>query len=119
MKNKMILSLIILLTLCLSISVVSANENITDISTSDGGDVEVISSSDEIVKSDSTLSASNVNGYNTFSTKYSVNLESDGVPLASKQINITIDDVTYTKTADNDGQASVNVKLGAGTYDVL
>ena len=93
MKNKIILTLIILITLCLSVSAVAADENATDVPTD-----EVVD--EPIVKSNSTLSASNVVGYDSFSTKYTVKLESNGSPLANRQVNISINDVTYEKSTN-------------------
>lgn len=112
MKNKIILTLIILITLCLSVSAVAADENATDVPTD-----EVVD--EPIVKSNSTLSASNVVGYDSFSTKYTVKLESNGSPLANRQVNISINDVTYEKSTNASGQASVSVKLSAGKYTAV
>ena len=89
MKNKMILGLIILLTLCLSISVVAAGENTTD---STNGDIIAASNnSGDFINVESSLSGENVDAYDAVSTKSSVNIESDDDFLATKRANITID----------------------------
>ena len=117
MKNKIVLAFIVILTFCLSICVVAASENTTDIQMGDVGDDLPVASAP--VKSNSTFSASNVKGYDSFSTKFTVQLKSGGKPLAKKAINITINDVTYKRTTDKSGKASVNVKLSSGKYKAL
>ena len=39
-------------------------------------------------------------------------------PLSNKSVNITINGVTYTKITDSNGTASLNLRLGSGTYNV-
>ena len=94
--KKSIIFLILALTI-ISLSVVSASENATDL---DGPDVndEVISSDvppDEVndtgveyVKEDSEISANYTKGYENFKTEFTVTLTSNGTDLASKKIII-------------------------------
>ena len=93
----MLLAFIVILTLCLSVSVVAASDNTTDVQSDDvNNDLPVTT---EVVKSNSTFSASNVKGYDSFSTEYTVNLESNGKPLANKAITIKINNViNYSPT---------------------
>lgn len=132
MKYKLIVSLIIILSL-LSISAVSASENITDainladdvaledgdVPTGEGDDLPVVDegdSSPEIVKNTSKFVVSKVSGYERFSTKISVKLTANNTALAQRQINITINNVLYHRTTDKNGQATLNVNLKQGTY---
>lgn len=145
MKNKIIVSLIIILAL-ISISAVCADENATavdnadnntdDVSVSgvndasnDSGDDTNESSGDNVpdegnssgvdnqtVIRNSTISASNVVGYEKFSTKIVVKLTANGTALAGKSVNITLNKVLYHKITDNKGQVILNVKLTKGTY---
>ena len=138
MKRKLIVCLIVILAL-MSIASVSADDNATDaIEEADTGgsipidDVDVNESSDdnpetddpsgdianETVRQNSTISSSNVVGYEKFSTKVVVKLTSNGQPLASKNINITLNDILYQKVTDNKGLVTLNVKLTKGTYNM-
>lgn len=130
MKRK-IFTVLMLLAMMLTLCAVSA-ENVTD--TADGGDInvtedvtevpvaendtEVPDNTTEPVIHNSTISASKATGYAKFSTKYTVSLKNEEGPLASKPVNITINGVTYKKTTDSKGSASVTVSLKKGTYTV-
>lgn len=134
--KKSIVILIIILAL-MSISFVSADENATDAvePAVDGVDIPIedvdanVSSSDsqetensseymvnETVKQNTSLSASNVVGYEKFSTSMVVKLTSGNQSLASKNIDLTLNGVEYHKITDKDGKVTLNVKLAKGTY---
>lgn len=123
--KKSIIFLILTLTL-LSISVVSASENITDIGS---GSEEVVLADDavqdvssasadgvEVVKANSELTAKDTTGYEKFSTKLTVTLTSNGTALASKPVIISIDGKNYTKTTYSNGNAILDLKLTQGTH---
>lgn len=154
MKNKIIFGLIIILAL-ISLSAVSASDNVTDgaeigygeeisleseydnqIIEENGmgsGDVNQAEADDNILgdgnendgavqtpKINSTISASNVVGYETFSTKVVVKLTADGKNMASKKINVTVNNVVYKRTTDSKGQVTLSFsKLKKGTYEVF
>ena len=71
----------------------------------------------EVNKTTSSIAASNVNGYATFTTTLNIKLTSDGKALASKPVKIVLNGVTYNKNTDKDGKVKLNVKLNKGTYD--
>ncbi|WP_405267678.1 hypothetical protein [Methanobrevibacter sp.] len=136
MKNKILIALIIVLSL-ISISAVCADENVTDGDVlQDTGSEMVIDevdsdanpSGDEIddsieenpdVIQNSTISASDVVGYEKFSTKIVINLTADNQSLAGKSIRVTVNDVSYKRATDSNGQATLNVRLTKGSYDVM
>ena len=128
--KRMALLFVVLLAL-LSISVVSAEDNLTDaigadapqtvsaddadaIMQDDGDAVQDIEADDERVPS--KITASKVTGYESFKTTVSMKLISDNKPLASKKVKISLNGVNYTRTTDKDGVASVSLKLKKGTY---
>lgn len=133
---KRIFLLFIVFTVLVSLSVVSASENVTDIAdeevlTADieEGDVltsdiddEALSLEDnsdvisETNKTASKISASKVTGYQSFKTEVSFKLTSDNKPLASKKVSILLNGVTYSKTTDANGKATLSVNLKKGTY---
>ena len=145
MKTKILFSLIIILSL-ISISAVCAEDNATVIDDINNGVGDVppvatnVSSDDSVGGQDSSsdanvsddgsssveenqtviqnskISASNVVGYEKFSTGVVVKLTADDQPLAGKNINITLNDVLYKKITDSKGQVTLNVKLTKGTY---
>ena len=143
MKNKLLIILLVVLTL-VSLSAVSAGENATDaiseiddnaaleevptdngdLSQSDdaSGDIvadEETSSSngtDEVVKAPSKITSSKATGYEKFKTKVTVKLTSNGKALASKQVKVTVNGVTYKKTTDSNGKVTLNLNLKKGTY---
>ena len=140
------LLLLIFITLALSITAVSATDNITDV-ISDGDDEimaqevpiteEIISeeaqeepvqstvqnepvsaneSSEEPVKTTSKITTSNVKGYTTFTSTLKIKLTSNNTALSSKPIKIVLNGVTYNKNTDKNGEVSLNVNLKKGTY---
>lgn len=121
----------LMLTLAIiSLSAVCASENATD------GDVGVIGDDavlaevsnpeiiandsgdgSEIIKSDSEIQASSATGYESFSTKFTLTLTSNGTALASKNVTVSINGNSYVKTTDSSGKASLSVKLAKGSYN--
>lgn len=118
--KKILFSLIVALTLLFSLSAVCADENVTgDLLSESDVVADDIESSDTVqYKANSTIAADDAVGYDAFKTKLVVNLTSNGTSLSSRQIAITVNDVTYNKTTNANGQASLKVKLPAGKYDV-
>ena len=138
---KRILLIFIFLLALVSLSAVSASDNATDIVSDDENalsedvletpvddvdsdtleqddNIDVISenSTEVAEKTTSQITASDVTGYNTFTTTVKFKLTSDGKPLASRQVSILLNGVTYTRTTDADGQASLDVNLKTGSY---
>ena len=64
------------------------------------------------------LTASNLNMLYTSGKYFKVRLTSDGQPLANKQVKITINGKTYTKTTDKNGYASIKISLAPKAYTV-
>lgn len=114
MKNKIVFALVLLLCLCLSLSVVSADENATD--TDDGILGEDVDA--EVPKLNSTITAKDAVGYESFSTDVAAKLKANNTPLSSRNVSITVNGQTYTRTTDDAGKAIVSVKLKTGSYDV-
>ena len=102
MKCKLLLLLCIVVFI-VSISTVSADENITS------GEVKNISK----------LSASNVVGYDSFDTNITVKLYSNNKSLASKEITIDLNGKTYKKVTDKKGEAKLSINLKTGKYKIL
>ena len=127
---KKITLILIAFLIFISLSAVSASENLTDPSFGDDPSMlESIESVDDVVLSEetdsiengsiaqpSTIAASDVVGYSNFSTKVNVTLKSNNTPLAYKALNITINGVSYNRTTDVNGEAIVSVKLPTGKY---
>lgn len=129
---KRILLLLIVLMAVLSVSAVSAGDNATaELDAADEPVIEevqedVLEQNDAQVLSDepasdtnrtvSKIEASSVKGYESFTTTVSFKLTSDDKPLASKTVSVMINGVSYTRTTDVDGKASVDVDLKKGSY---
>lgn len=125
MKNKIILCFIIFLTLFLSISAISASENITcdnltavDDNPISQDDVQLEIGSADVNRSSTEISADDKESYVDYEDKFTVTLTSNGTRLADKIISITLNDVIYNKTTDSNGQATINFKLKTGVYPV-
>ena len=67
-------------------------------------------------KTDSVITASNVKGYETFTTTINIKLTSNGTALPSKALKIILNGITYNKNTDANGEVKLNVKLNKGTY---
>lgn len=142
MRNRIIFCFIILLTLFLSVSAISAGENVTcdnltsqadgsnDLLTVDAvdnsGDLSasgVVDDSNELKevdgnKSSTEISAPDKTSYVDYKDTITVKLTSNGTALANKQITITLNNVKYDKTTDSNGQVILDFKLKTGTYAV-
>ena len=64
------------------------------------------------------LTASNLSMLYTSGKYFKVRLTSDGQPLANKQVKITINGKTYTRTTDKNGYASIKISLAPKAYSV-
>ncbi|MBQ2962495.1 putative glycoside hydrolase [Methanobrevibacter sp.] len=67
-------------------------------------------------KSNSTITASNLKGYESFTTTIKIKLTSNGTALFSRPIQISLNGILYNKTTDSNGEVKLNVKLNKGTY---
>jgi hypothetical protein len=130
--KRILLLMLITLTL-LSITAVSAEDNATLISDEIAVDDEPLAqdTSDEIIgndtgggdesdvevnKTDSTITASNVKGYESFTTTVNIKLTSNGTALSSRALQIILNGVTYNKVTDANGEVKLKVKLDKGKY---
>lgn len=117
--KKIVIFLILTLAL-ISLSAVSASENVTDMAEI-GDDVIMEDGVFDVVGDDvskyTEISANSTIGYESFSTAFTVELTSNGEALASKPVSININKVDYKKTTDANGKVTLNVKLAKGTYD--
>ena len=77
----------------------------------DDGDGEV---SDE--KLNSTIIASDVKGYESFTTTINIKLTANDTALSEKPIQIILNGVTYSKITDANGEVKLNLKLTKGVY---
>jgi hypothetical protein len=69
-------------------------------------------------KPEVVVNAPDVTKYYHGPERFVVNLtDADGNPIANKSINITINGVTYTKTTDENGSASINLGLNSAVYN--
>ena len=123
---KRIIILLIVLLAALSVSAVSAEDNLTDVVAEDIDaepvaaeidDLEdIVSNEVETNQSTSQITSSKVTGYESFATTVSLELTADGKPLASKPVSILLNGKTYKRVTDNNGKASLSLYLNAGTY---
>lgn len=114
MKNKFIFGFIIVLTLFLSISAISANDNMTDVVSQDDLDDSI----DDVNKSESEIQAKDKVSYTDLSDTFEVTLKSNNTALANKSVQINLNHVSYNKTTDANGKARIDFKLKAGSYIV-
>lgn len=131
MKCKVLMFLIIILTLFLAISSISANENVTDIITADenmdgavnfdenfNSSVLQDDASKNTDKAQTNITAPDVVTYNDVESKFTVTLSSNNTNLANKSIKIILNDKTYERFTDSNDMASIDFKLKTGTYFV-
>ena len=116
MKKLLLLSLLVVMFLALSS--VSAEDNLNETQTSNSIDKisDVQNTTPE--KTPSQMQVSDNKGYTSFSTTLEVKLTSNNTALASKEIKITVNSKTYTRTTDSNGKASLALTLNKGTYNV-
>lgn len=126
MKNKIFMLLVFALAV-MTLSCVSASDNATDIccddSISQSIDEEVISQSvDEVTplseKVISQITINKVTAYESLPTNLSAKLTSNGQPLPSKPVKISVGEMEYDKVTDLNGIASVVLNLSKGEYTV-
>ena len=65
------------------------------------------------------LSSSNITKYYGGAEKYTVTLTKNKNPLAGEKVQVTINNKTSTATTNSKGQASIDLNLTPGTYDVV
>ena len=67
-----------------------------------------------------TITAQNLTKYYKDPQKFTVTVtDAKGQPAANKTVEITINGVTYTRTTDETGTASLNINLNSGEYPVI
>ena len=137
---KRIMLIFIFLLALASISAVTADENSTDLIADEKEDISALQSVDNLssevddtlaeqsnedivkenesgdVKTTSQITASAVSGYEASFIKITFKLTSGGKPLASKNVTILLDGLTYDKTTNRNGEGSISVLLMKGTY---
>jgi hypothetical protein len=124
MKTRIIFCFIILLTLFLSISTISASENATcdNLTCADNDllsqDEMELDNNDVMNNSSTEISVEDKVSYVDYEDSITATLTSNGTNLANKPILITLNNVSYNKTTDSNGQVSINFKLKSGTYIV-
>lgn len=126
MRNRIIFCFIILLTLFLSVSAISASENLTCdnlTAVDEDSDMELLSlddveNSNDVNKSSTDISAEDKVSYVDYEDKFTVKLTSNGTALTNKSVIITLNDEKHNKTTDSNGQVSINFKLKTGVYTV-
>lgn len=131
MRNKIIFSFIIIITLFLTISTMSASENITDgavtcfndnsssvVGESDINSENIDDNNQDNNKSISEISSKDIVSYMDFKDKFAVKLTSNNTPLANKNVTVVLNHVNYYKTTDKDGQVILEFKLKTGIYPV-
>ncbi len=62
--------------------------------------------------------APNVTKYYNGSERFVVTLKDNNVPLAGKDVIITLNGVAYTRKTNSNGQASIAINLNSGVYNV-
>lgn len=71
-------------------------------------------------ESTTQLQTRDIEMYFKDSTRYKVKLmDSSGKALANKEIFISISGIIYTKTTNENGEASIAINLNSGTHDVM
>ena len=80
------------------------------------------SASNSIVILDSKQSKLTVKSDSTFGkgagTEFKVELTAGGVPLEKRTVYMTVNGITYPKTTDSKGIASLPINLGVGNYEI-
>ena len=72
-----------------------------------------------VYKNTVTINAQNLTKYYKDPQKFTVNVtDAKGQAAANKSVEITINGVTYTRTTDENGTASLNINLNSGEYPV-
>ena len=119
MKGKFIF-LVIILTLFLSLSSVYAAENLTEAYCLND-DCDVCDSDNVTLEDDrlpTQINASDVVSYSDLEDNFTVSLSSNGSGLANRTVFFVLENSTYNRTTDSDGNAIFNFKLKNGTYSV-
>ena len=88
-----------------------------DANDGDGGDsTDEFDGEDLDEKMNSTITSSDVKGYESFTTTINIKLTANGTALSSKPIKILLNGVTYDKVTDANGEVKLYVKLTKGVY---
>ena len=66
-----------------------------------------------------SIVVNSLNKYYGNKEPYKLTLTGDNKPLANKTVIITINGVNYTRKTNENGEASININLGKGIYNVL
>lgn len=130
MKSKILMIFIIILTLFLSVSLVSASENVSDVSGVGNLD-EIVELDEEFSsqvlndnpsgdnnKSQTNINASDVSTYSDVEDVFVVKLTSNNTSLADKPVKIILNNITYENITDANGEVRISFKLNVGNYSV-
>ena len=131
MFNRKISLVLIVLVFILSLGVCAAGDaNMTDdLQTSDvgeeppSGDIVCSSANEILVDSNSSdedysLSGQDVNMYYKGTANYQVVLSQNNTPVNNASLILKLNGVTYNKTTDSNGMASIPLNLNVGSYVV-
>ena len=74
----------------------------------------------KIPSKDNIIVAEDMIKYYSSPDKFAVNVtDSDGNPLSNKTVKFTINGINYNRTTDENGSASLNIRLLPGVYEIL
>ena len=125
MRNRIIFCFIVLLTLFLSVSAISASDNVTcdNLTSVDDNDMELLPLGDvdgdvDANRSSTEISAEDKVSYTDYKDSFTVTLTSNGTALANKTVIINLNNEKYNKTTDSNGHATISFKLKTGTYNI-
>ena len=124
MKFKNILFITIFLLAILSISAVSAADDLVDDESANGDSgVDIISVDQDspIVgeEGNASISSSDLTKYYKNDSQYQATFfDSDGIPIVNKTIPISINGMSYVRTTDVNGIITFNINLNPGNYSI-
>ena len=73
----------------------------------------------EVYKTNTQINAEDVEKYYKGPERFVVNVtDATGNPIANKSVKITINGITYNRTTDENGIASIGIGLNSGVYNV-
>ncbi len=80
---------------------------------------KTISHTNNIYIADLILKGNDITAYNTENATYKLTLtDKNGTGAPNQKITITLNNKTYTRTTDKNGQTTLNIKLNTGKYTI-